>query len=63
MERANLKDRHKDIYDRLVAEWHDWNAAMLPEVAESFTEGFTGAQLPDHIGTQKATTVPDDPGL
>ncbi len=23
---------------------------MLPEVAESFTESYTGAQLPDHYG-------------
>ena len=22
MERANLKERRKDIYDRIVAEWH-----------------------------------------
>ena len=26
LERANLKDRHKDIYERLVAEWREWNA-------------------------------------
>ena len=26
MERANLKDRQKDVYDRLVAEWLEWNA-------------------------------------
>ena len=23
MERANLKERHQDVYDRLVAEWLD----------------------------------------
>jgi arylsulfatase A-like enzyme len=61
MERANLKERRKDVYDRIVTEWLAWNASMLPEVAESFTEGFTGAQLPDHIGTPKATTAPDNP--
>ena len=37
MERANLKERHKDVYDRIVAEWQAWNASMLPEIAESFT--------------------------
>ena len=26
MERANLKERRKDVYDRLVADWHEWNA-------------------------------------
>jgi arylsulfatase A-like enzyme len=61
LERANLKERHKDIYDRLVAQWHEWNATMLLEVNESFTEGFTGAQLADHIGAGKATTTPDNP--
>jgi arylsulfatase A-like enzyme len=59
MERANLKERHKDIYDRLVAEWDAWNATMLPEIAESQTGSFSGAELADHIGTPKASTSPD----
>ena len=42
MERANLKERHKDVYDRMVAEWHEWNATMLPEIDESTTGNFTG---------------------
>ena len=42
LERANLKERQKDVYDRLVAEWLAWNATMLPEIAESFTSSFTG---------------------
>jgi arylsulfatase A-like enzyme len=50
MERANLKERRKDIYERLVAEWNEWNATMLPLDPESFTGGFTGAQLADHFG-------------
>jgi hypothetical protein len=37
MERANLIERNKEIYDRLVAEWNEWNVAMLPEVTESST--------------------------
>ena len=49
MERANLKERRKDICDRLVAEWNEWNATMLPLDPESFTGGFTGAQLADHF--------------
>jgi arylsulfatase A-like enzyme len=52
LERANLKDRKKDVYDRLVAAWDAWNAAMLPEVPESFTESYTGAQLADRYGLQ-----------
>jgi arylsulfatase A-like enzyme len=59
LERGNLKERHKDIYDRIVAEWQTWNASMLPEVAESFTESYTGAQLGDHYGAQKPSGPPD----
>jgi arylsulfatase A-like enzyme len=52
MERANLKERRKDIYDRLVADWSEWNATMLPLDLQSFTGGFTGAQLADHFGVR-----------
>jgi hypothetical protein len=61
MERANLKTRHKDIYDRLVAEWFAWNATMLPEIDESYTNTFSGDQLADHIGSPKATGKADNP--
>ncbi len=30
-ERGNLKPRRKDLFDRMVADWHAWNATMLPE--------------------------------
>ena len=50
-ERANLRDRRRDVFDRLVAEWTAWNATMLPEIADSFGEVFTAAELADHIGT------------
>ena len=49
-ERANLKHRRKDVFDRLVADWPAWNATMLPEIADSFGEVFTAAELADHIG-------------
>jgi arylsulfatase A-like enzyme len=52
MERANLKERHRDVYDRLVAEWNAWNATMLPLDPQSFTLGFTGSELADHYGVQ-----------
>jgi hypothetical protein len=54
MERANLKERHKDVYDRLGAEWEEWNAGMLPLDPQSFTHGFTGAELADHFGVAQA---------
>ena len=61
MERANLKVRQKDIYDRLVADWHEWNATMLPEIDESNTGGISGDEWADHIGTQKASGKADNP--
>jgi arylsulfatase A-like enzyme len=61
MERANLKERHKDIYDRIIAEWLAWNATMLPEIDASSTSNFTGAQLADHIGTPATSHKADNP--
>jgi len=61
LERANLKDREKDIYRRLVREWYDWNATMLPEIKESYTDSFDGKQLADHFGAQPSDQMPDIP--
>jgi arylsulfatase A-like enzyme len=61
MERANLKERRKDLFEQLVADWHQWNATMLPEINESGTGAFTGDQLADHIGAKRATTTADNP--
>jgi len=62
LERANLKERQKDVYDRLVAKWLEWNQTMLPEVDESATGNFTGDQLADHIGAQPTSRKADNPG-
>lgn len=51
-ERGNLKTRRKDLFDRMVAEWHAWNATMLPENPASFGEAYTAAQLADHFGSR-----------
>jgi arylsulfatase A-like enzyme len=61
MERANLKERRKDVYDRITAEWYEWNATMLPEIDESSTDNFSGAQLADHVGTPKTSGKADNP--
>jgi hypothetical protein len=61
MERANLKQRRKGTYDQILAEWNQWNATMLPEIDESFTGGFTGGELADHIGAPKASGKADNP--
>jgi len=60
MERANLRERHRDVFDRMAAEWNEWDSAMLPEVRESFTDAFTARQLADHIGAKRASDEPDD---
>jgi len=54
LERANLKVRQKDDFQRLTREWEEWNATMLPEIAESFTSGFDGEELADHFGVKKS---------
>jgi len=52
LERANLKGRQPEVYRRLVAAYEDWNARMLPEIAESNSHHFTGAELADHYGSK-----------
>ena len=61
MERANLKVRQKDNYDRLAGEWRKWNATMLPEIDESNTGGISGDEWADHIGTQKPSGRASNP--
>jgi arylsulfatase A-like enzyme len=61
LERANLKERQKDVFRRLVREWYDWNTAMLPEIKESFTHSFDGSQLADHFGAKKTDQMPHNP--
>jgi arylsulfatase A-like enzyme len=51
-ERANLKQLRRDVFDRMEAAWHTWNATMLPEIADSFGETYTAADLADHIGAR-----------
>ncbi len=62
LERANLKGREPEVYERLVNKWLAWNQTMLPEIDESGTSGNTGATWADHIGTPPATRTADNPG-
>ncbi len=50
-ERGNLKQRRHDVFERMEAEWHTWNATMLPEIEDSFGETYSAADLADHIGS------------
>src|SRR5882672_9209918 len=49
-ERANLKDRRKDIFDRLKSDWEAWNSTMLPERTRPATYGNPGNFVADHYG-------------
>jgi len=60
LERANLKDRRRDVYDRMVSEWNEWNATMLPELRESATASPSGADVADHYGAMPASGEVDD---
>ena len=50
MERANLRDRHRDVFDRLAHEWDQWNNGMLAEVPESFTVEWPSSNMADRYG-------------
>ena len=49
-ERANLKERHRDVFQRLKSEWEAWNSAMLPERAAAATSRNAANVLADHYG-------------
>jgi arylsulfatase A-like enzyme len=61
LERANLKERRKDDYQRLARQWFEWNATMLPEIKESLTVGFSGREMADHYGAGDPSQEPDNP--
>jgi arylsulfatase A-like enzyme len=62
LERANLKGRQPEAYERLSNKWLEWNQTMLPEVDESGTGGITGAVQADHVGAGPVTRKADNPG-
>ena len=49
-ERANLKDRYKDVFDRLKKDWASWNSTMLPERPRPAAYSNPGNFLADHYG-------------
>ena len=52
-ERANLKRRRQDVFERLRTEWEAWNRTMLPELPEAFSESPDGSLLADHFGVRR----------
>jgi arylsulfatase A-like enzyme len=49
-ERANLKSRRQDIFDRVKTDWETWNNTMLAERARPATYGNPGNMVADHYG-------------
>src|SRR5215831_19422792 len=49
-ERANLKERRPDVFQRLKSDWEVWNGTMLPERASPATSRNAGNVLADHYG-------------
>jgi arylsulfatase A-like enzyme len=58
-ERANLKARLPEVYDRLVAQFRAWDAKMLPLDPKAATWGFSGKDAADHFGVKSNHTVDD----
>jgi len=49
-ERANLKVRYKDVFERLKNDWDAWNATVLPERPRPAAYGQPGNVTADHYG-------------
>jgi arylsulfatase A-like enzyme len=58
-ERANLKDRYKDVFDRLKGDWEAWNDTLLPERPRPAPYINAGNVLADHYGV--ANPAPASP--
>jgi arylsulfatase A-like enzyme len=53
LERANLKNRQPEVYQRMVAEYDAWNNTMLPENPRVNTTSFFDDELADHFGNAR----------
>ena len=56
-ERANLKAKRPDVFDRLRNDWEAWNATMLPERTRPAAYINTGDVVPDHYGVTNPKDV------
>ena len=51
-ERANLRNRRKDVFERLKGEWEAWSNTMLPEHGRPVVYTNSGNVLADHYGVK-----------
>src|SRR5262245_19412546 len=56
-ERANLKDRENDVFNRLKGDWEAWNDTVLPERPRPALYGQPGNVLPDRYGVTNPAPV------
>jgi arylsulfatase A-like enzyme len=62
MERANLKARLPEVFQRLIADHTTWNATMLPEDPASNTGPFAyGDEIADHFGVRRQAQPMPEP--
>lgn len=54
-ERANLRDKHPDIFERLRRQWDEWDADMLPITDEVYTHGLSPEVQADRYAPQGYT--------
>jgi len=60
-ERANLKDRRKDVFDRLKGDWEAWNSTMLEERSRPAAYSQPGNLAADHYGVVNPAPPPESP--
>jgi hypothetical protein len=53
-ERANLRLRQPEAFERLRAQWQRWNDAMLPITPEVFSHGVTPDVQADRYAPERA---------
>jgi hypothetical protein len=57
MKRPNLKERGKDIHDRITPAWFAWNTTICRRSMRVSTDNFARRQLADQIGTPKTSVA------
>ena len=62
-ERANLKDRERDVLARLKGDWEGWNENMLPERPRPMFWGNAGRGVADRHGVTNPTPAAPPVGL
>jgi arylsulfatase A-like enzyme len=60
-ERAQLKDRHKDVFERLRSDWMAWDTTMLPERPRPAPYSNPGSVVADHYGVVNPPPPPAAP--